>query len=84
MDFDAFREDIKTVAAVERMMQIISEAAVRLGEDAERLYPDQPGRNIRGLGNWVRHQYDSVDRDYLEHNPRRLAKAQECSLSGDR
>ncbi len=29
MDFDAFREDIKTVAAVERMMQIISEAAVR-------------------------------------------------------
>lgn len=29
MDFDAFREDIKTVAAVERMMQMISEAAVR-------------------------------------------------------
>ncbi len=29
MDFDAFREATKTVAVVERMMQIISEAAVR-------------------------------------------------------
>jgi uncharacterized protein with HEPN domain len=28
-DFDAFRDDRKTVAAVERMLQIISEAAIR-------------------------------------------------------
>ncbi len=36
MDFDAFREDPKTVAAVERKLQIISEAAIRPGEDADR------------------------------------------------
>ena len=31
MDFDAFREDPKTIAAVERKLQIISEAAIRPG-----------------------------------------------------
>ena len=39
MDLEAFREDPKTIAAVERKLLLISEAAVRLGDDAERLYP---------------------------------------------
>jgi uncharacterized protein with HEPN domain len=61
MDFEAFREDPKTVAAVERKLQIISEAAIRLGEDAERRCPGLPWRNIRGIGNWLRHQYERVE-----------------------
>lgn len=36
MDLGAFREDPKTVAAVERKLLLISEAAMRLGEDADR------------------------------------------------
>ena len=63
MDFEAFRADLKTVAAVERKLQLISEAAVRLGDDAEVVCPGQPWHNIRGLGNWLRHQYDRVDLD---------------------
>src|ERR1700674_795531 len=61
LDFDAFREDPKTIAAVERKLQVISEAAVRLGDQAERLCPGLPWHNIRGIGNWLRHQYDRVD-----------------------
>lgn len=61
MDLEAFRQDPKTVAAVERKLLLISEAAVRLGEDAERLCPGLQWRNIRGIGNWLRHRYDSVD-----------------------
>jgi uncharacterized protein with HEPN domain len=61
MDFEDFRQDAKTVAAVERKLQLIREAAIRLGEDAERLCPGQPWRKIRGLGNWLRHQYDRID-----------------------
>jgi uncharacterized protein with HEPN domain len=61
MDFEDFRQDPKTVAAVERKLQLISEAAIRLGEEAERLCPGLPWRNIRGLGNWLRHQYDRID-----------------------
>jgi uncharacterized protein with HEPN domain len=34
MDFEAFRENPKTIAAVERKLLVISEAAVRLGFSA--------------------------------------------------
>ena len=50
MDLRSFTEDARTVAAVERNLQKISEAAVRLGEDAEQLCPGPPWRNIRGIG----------------------------------
>ena len=65
MDAAAFREDVKTVAAVERKLQVISEAAIRLGEQAEVLCPGLPWRDIRGIGNWLRHQYDRVDVDAI-------------------
>ena len=60
-DLEAFSNDEKTVAAVERKLQLISEAAVRLGDRAEELCPGIAWRNIRGMGNWLRHQYDRVD-----------------------
>jgi uncharacterized protein with HEPN domain len=61
LKFDAFRADAKTVAAVERKLLVISETAIRLGEEAETLCPGMPWRDIRGIGNWLRHQYDAVD-----------------------
>jgi uncharacterized protein with HEPN domain len=63
MDLEAFRADSKTVAAVERKLLVISEAAIRLGEHAQTLCPGLPWNNIRGIGNWLRHQYDRVDVD---------------------
>lgn len=35
MDLEAFRKDPKMIAAVERMLSIISEAAVRLDDQAD-------------------------------------------------
>ena len=61
MDLDAYRQDARTQAAVERKMLVISEAAVRLGNNAENLCPGVPWRDIRGIGNWLRHQYDRVN-----------------------
>lgn len=61
MDLETFREDPKTVAAVERKLLLISEAATRLGEEAARLCPGLPWHDIRGIGNWLRHRYDRVD-----------------------
>ncbi len=46
---------------MERMLLTISEAAKRLGSKAETLYPGQPWPKIRGVGNWLRHQYDRID-----------------------
>jgi uncharacterized protein with HEPN domain len=49
------------VAAVERKLQIISEAAIRLGSEAEQRCPDLPWRDIRGIGNQLRHAYERID-----------------------
>jgi uncharacterized protein with HEPN domain len=56
MNFEAYSLDDKTQAAVERKMLIISEAAIRLKDEAEVLCPGIPWRDIRGTGNWLRHQ----------------------------
>ncbi|MGD0734175.1 MAG: HepT-like ribonuclease domain-containing protein [Terracidiphilus sp.] len=56
MDLEAYRLDAKTQAAVERKMLIISEAAIRMKGDAEVVCPGVPWRDIRGIGNWLRHQ----------------------------
>jgi uncharacterized protein with HEPN domain len=40
---------------------IISDAAIRLGETAPTPQPGIPWREIRGLGNRLRHGYDSID-----------------------
>ena len=61
IDLEAFRHDAKTVAAVERKLQIISEAAIRRGNEAEDRVPGMSWRNIRGMGNWLRHQYDRIE-----------------------
>jgi uncharacterized protein with HEPN domain len=60
-DFEDFRSNPMAVAAVERKLQVISEAAIRLGGEAERRCPDQPWRDIRGIGNQLRHAYDRID-----------------------
>jgi uncharacterized protein with HEPN domain len=59
---DAFLADERITFAVLHALLIISEAARRLGADAERLAPGQPWRAIRALGNVLRHEYGGVDR----------------------
>ncbi len=61
MDFDAFRVDPKTVAAVEHKLQVNNEAAIRLGAEAESRIPGPSWPNIRGMGNWPRHQYERIE-----------------------
>ncbi len=61
MTFDIYQIDRKTRSAVERELQIISEAAVRLGDVAETLCPGPDWSNIRGMGNILRHAYHRVD-----------------------
>lgn len=51
--------------AVERCLLRIAEAAVKLGDMAESLAPEQPWHEIRGLGNRLRHDYDGVDRSTI-------------------
>ena len=46
---------------MERKLQIIRKAAIRLGATAESRCPGVEWRDIRGIGNWLRHQYDRIE-----------------------
>jgi uncharacterized protein with HEPN domain len=61
MNLETYASDERTQAAVERKLLIVSEAATRLGEQATSMCPEIPWRDMRGIGNWLRHQYDRVE-----------------------
>ena len=65
MSEDAYSEDERTQAAVERKLLVISEAAFRLKDVAQALCPGVPWRDIRGIGNWLRHGYDRIDAETI-------------------
>ena len=62
LDVDAFAADERTVLAVERLLQRITEAVVQIGVDQmAQLAPDMPVGKIGALGNRLRHDYGKVD-----------------------
>jgi uncharacterized protein with HEPN domain len=65
MDFTKFKQDRKTVYAVTRCLEIISEAVRKLPAEIEQRYPHLPWRNMRAAGNLYRHQYDDVSEAIL-------------------
>jgi uncharacterized protein with HEPN domain len=56
-----FISDEQVIFAVKYALMIISESAIRRGDAASTLRPDIPWREIRGLGNRLRHEYDTID-----------------------
>jgi uncharacterized protein with HEPN domain len=60
MDFTAYERDEKTKAAVERKMQIVTEAVMRLEMDDPEAHPGIDWKGYRGMGNFLRHSYDRV------------------------
>ena len=65
LDEASFMANDLVVDAVERCLSRISEAARKLGDEAELMVPGQPWDKIRGLGNLLRHEYDIIRRDDL-------------------
>jgi uncharacterized protein with HEPN domain len=60
MDQEAFDVDLRTRDAVERCLERVSEAATKLGEQADELAPGLPWKAVRAFGNVLRHAYDQV------------------------
>ncbi len=61
IDFKAYQADLKTKSAVERQLQIISEAATRLKADGETICPEIDWKGLTGMGNVLRHGYHKVE-----------------------
>jgi len=61
MDRAAFEADQRTRDAVERCLERVSEAASKLGRQADELAPGPSWHAVRAFGNVLRHAYDQVD-----------------------
>jgi uncharacterized protein with HEPN domain len=61
MDLAAFSANEQAIYASLHALLIVSEAARKLGDEANMLVPGQPWGNIRSIGNVLRHEYDGVD-----------------------
>lgn len=60
VEFNSFRDDERTIYAVTRCLEIISEASRRLPEDIRQRHPDLPWAQIAAAGNIYRHEYEDV------------------------
>ena len=62
LDRQSFAKDLRTIDAVERCLQRITEAVIKIGpERMAEISPQTPVDAVRGLGNVLRHDYDQVD-----------------------
>ena len=59
--FDAYRKSYMLRRAIERALQIISEAARTLPPELLARYPEAPWTAIIGIGNILRHEYQRLD-----------------------
>jgi uncharacterized protein with HEPN domain len=86
-DAKSFHDDARTVLAVTRCLEIISEASRRVPESVKARHPSIPWRQIAGAGNVYRHDYEDVTADIVwdtvarDLPPLRRAVEQELSRS---
>jgi uncharacterized protein with HEPN domain len=60
MEFAVFAEDLRSLYATIRCLEIISEASRRVPEDVKARHPDIAWREMAGAGNVYRHDYEDV------------------------
>jgi uncharacterized protein with HEPN domain len=59
-DREGFKADIRTIYAVTRCLEIISEASRRLPEETKTRHPNISWRQMAAAGNVYRHDYEDV------------------------
>ena len=64
-DRDTFRKDLRTLYAVTRCLEIISEASRRLPDDLKARHPAISWKQMAGAGNVYRHDYEDVAAQFV-------------------
>jgi uncharacterized protein with HEPN domain len=65
LDRDIFKDDLRTVYAVTRCLEIISEASRRLPDELKARHPAIAWKQIAGAGNVYRHDYEDVAAQFV-------------------
>ena len=58
--FEEFQASWQLRWLVQRALQIVSEASRAIPDELIQLRPEVPWRNVRGIGNVLRHDYESL------------------------
>ena len=61
MEYETFKDDDKSIRAVEMNFIIIGEAANQIPDEIEEKYPDIPWNLMRAMRNRIVHVYFNVD-----------------------
>jgi uncharacterized protein with HEPN domain len=61
VDFASYQSDSKLRRAVERYVEIVSEAVRHVPDSERQRFPDQPWPEIVAIGNLLRHECNRVD-----------------------
>lgn len=65
MSFESYQASFMERRAVERCIEIISEAVRHLPDEMTSRYPAIPWHDIRGIGNRLRHDYQRTDDEII-------------------
>jgi len=60
MSFEQYSSDQKTQRAVERCIEVISEASRHIPDEVKGKHPQIPWNDVAGIGNIFRHEYHNV------------------------
>ncbi len=63
--YDDFKREWAVKHAIERGIEIISEASRRLPDEVLASEPDIPWKRIKGIGNILRHEYHDISNDIV-------------------
>jgi uncharacterized protein with HEPN domain len=70
MDLEVFAADRKTLYAVVRALEIVSEVSRRLPPEIKNQHPEIDWVAVAAAGNVYRHEYDGVDEKLIWHTVR--------------
>lgn len=65
IDEESYMQETMRQLAVERLLEIVGEAARRVSEEYKAAHTEVPWRSAIGLRNVITHKYDEVDRSLV-------------------
>ena len=81
-DFGAYQNSLATRRAIERCIEIISEATRHIPDEMTAKYPLIPWQEIRSIGIRLRHEYQRVDDLIIWRTARRSLPELKIAIDG--
>src|ERR1700741_4807828 len=82
-DRASFKDDLRTVYAVTRCLEIISEASRRIPDEIKARHPSINWKSMAGAGNVYRHDYEDVAAELVWETVARALPSLEAAIEAE-